>query len=311
VPRLEDLPFFLGLARHRRLVVAAERLGVNHTTVSRHVAALERSLGVRLFDKTTAGWALTDAGRQLFERAQDVERVAHDAFAEVNGSGSTLSGAVRLATTDGFGVSIAAPWAARLYEQHPGIRLELVTSSRLLSFTSREFDLAVTVHRPVLPRTTVERLTEYTLGLYATPGYMERSGAPGALADLGAHALVWFVDTLNDLPELQFLRPLVPKATLAFQCTTVSGQQAAVATGLGIGLLPRFSAEADPRLVRVLDGKLEIRRTFWLILPEESARVARVREVAEFMHTSAQAEQHRFLAGTSLSPGLPCLAEPG
>jgi DNA-binding transcriptional LysR family regulator len=132
---------------------------------------------------------------------------------------------------------------------------------------------------------------------------VERSGAPVALDDLEAHALVWFVDALNDLPELQFLHLLVPEAALAFQCTTVGGQQAAVAAGLGIGLLPRFSAEADPRLVRVLDGEVEIRRTFWLIVPEESARVARVREVAGFLRASARAQQQRFLTGVPSSPG--------
>jgi len=296
VAGLEDVAYFLALVRDGSLVSAARRLGVSHTTVGRRVRALEREVGCRLFDKTRDGWLPTDDGRRMVAHAEEAEAALGRALGEVGAPHRGLEGTVRVAATDGIGNAWLAPWLATLHERHPGVRPELVTASRLLPFTSREFDVAVTIHRTDAPSVGVRRLVDYTLGLYASPAHLARTGTPRSTGDLAGRPFVWFVRSLLDLPELQLL-PLVPGVRVVAETSTVTAQQAAVAAGIGLGLLPRFMADRDPGLVRVLDegpDAVEAARTFWLLVPAESARQARVRAVVDLLVERARADADVF-----------------
>lgn len=301
--QLDDLMVFVALARHKRLGATATRLGISHTTVSRRVAALERALGRRLFDKSDAGWVLTDDGVRLFAEAQLVEAAGEAAFGAVRGSSAGLSGTVRLVTTDGFGVSVVADLAGRLMARFPDIRIELVTTTRLLPFNSRQFDVGITVHPPTLRNIVTTKLTDYKLGIYGSHEYLARAGEPRKREDLTKHRFVWFVESLQELPELNFLHPIVANPRITFQCTTVLGQQAAVAAGAGLGVLPCFLAGDDPRLVRILPG-VEVTRTFWMSVPAESARLAPVRMVTDFLIRAMTREKRRLMGDSRYPAGV-------
>jgi DNA-binding transcriptional LysR family regulator len=292
--QLDDLMVFVALARHKRLGPTATRLGVSHTTVSRRVAALERALGRRLFDKSDAGWVLTDDGARLFAEAQLVEAVGEQAFCAVRDPGPGVSGTVRLVTTDGFGVCVVGDLAGRLSARFPGIRVELVTTNGMLPFSARQFDVGITVHPPSLRNVSTVKLTDYRLACYGSPGYLARAGEPRTPEDLADHRWVWFVESLQELPELNFLHPIVANPRIAFQCTTVLGQHAAVAAGAGLGLLPCFLAGDDPRLARVVPG-VEVTRTYWMSVPAESSRKAPVRLVADFLLREMTRERPRLM----------------
>lgn len=292
--QLDDLMVFVALARHKRLAPTAARLGVSHTTVSRRVAALERAVGRRLFDKSEAGWVLTDDGARLFAEAQLVEVAGEHAFGAVRGASSGLSGTVRLVTTDGFGVCVVADLAGRLSARFPDIRVELVTTTRLLPFNSRQFDVGITVHPPALRSIVTTKLTDYRLGIYGSREYLARAGEPRRSEDLPEHRFVWFVESLQELPELNFLHAIVANPRIVFQCTTVLGQHAAVAAGAGLGVLPCFLAGDDPRLVQVLPG-VDVIRTFWMSVPAESARMPPVRMVTDFLVRETARERSRLL----------------
>jgi DNA-binding transcriptional LysR family regulator len=292
--QLDDLMVFVALARHKRLSATATRLGISHTTVSRRVAALERALGRRLFDRSDAGWVLTDDGVRLFVEAQLVEAAGEHAFGAVCGSSSGLSGTVRVVTTDGFGVSVIASLAGRLSARFPEIRLELVTTTRLLPFNSRQFDVGITVHPPTLRDVLTTKLTDYKLGVYGSHQYLARAGEPRKREDLSEHRFVWFVESLQELPELNLLHPIVPDPRIGFQCTTVLGQHAAVAAGAGLGVLPCFLVSDDPRLARVLPD-VEVIRTFWMSVPAESSRMTPVRIVTDFLLREMTREKGRLM----------------
>ncbi|MDQ1012136.1 DNA-binding transcriptional LysR family regulator [Streptomyces sp. V4I23] len=278
---LDDLRYFLALARHGRLVAAGERLGVEHTTVSRRVAALEKAVGHRLFERTRTGWAFTDAGRRLLPHAERIEGEALLAFAAPEGADRPVSGVVRLIATDAVGSVIVAPALAPLHEQHPGIALELVTTSALISHQTGQFDVAITLHRPQLPRFQVRRLCDYALRLYAAPSYLAKAEPIRSAADLADHEMVWYIESLLDLPELRFFHEVSETASFAFRSSNVFAQLEAVAAGIGVGLLPCFLAEQDPRVEPVLQHELEVARTFWMIVPSAQVNVERVRIVCD------------------------------
>jgi Transcriptional regulator len=133
----DDLRFFLEVSRRGRLVGAAQRLGVDHTTVSRRIASLEQALNTQLFDRTPNGYSLTEAGRRLLAHAENVENTAQAIQADLAGENLELSGSVRVSGPEGFMVKILLPKVPEFRLRHPDIELEIVTSSRYASFTCR------------------------------------------------------------------------------------------------------------------------------------------------------------------------------
>ncbi|NBE51845.1 LysR family transcriptional regulator [Streptomyces boluensis] len=280
---LDDLRYFLALARHGRMVAAGERLGVEHTTVSRRVATLEKAVGHRLFERTRTGWTMTEAGRRLLPHAERIEAEAVLAFTDADDESRPVSGLVRLIATDAAGSVLVTPALAPLHARHPGIDLELVTTSVLISHHTGQFDVAITLHRPELPRLHAQPLGEYALRLYASPDYLRQRAPIRTPDDLAEHQMVWYIESLLDLPELRVFHQVSETAAFAFRSSSVFAQLEAVAAGMGVGLLPAFFAERDPRVVPVLAAELEVRRTFWMIVPSTLRNVERVRIVCEHL----------------------------
>ena len=104
----DDLRYFLELSRRGRLVSAAQRLGVDHTTVARRITALEESLNTRLFDRTPRGYQLTKAGQALLTHAESMEAQSIGLYQDVSGQDATLTGTVRIAATEGLAIEFLA-----------------------------------------------------------------------------------------------------------------------------------------------------------------------------------------------------------
>jgi DNA-binding transcriptional LysR family regulator len=283
----DDLRYLLAVARVGRLVSAAALLGVDHTTVRRRLDRLEAALGARLLDRGADGWQLTAIGRDVVERAAPLEGLVEQVVAAASGGG-TVRGTVRVAAPEGFGSLFAAPALARVRAEHPGIALELVTSTRPLSLRGSGFDLAVTVGSPAGSRVPAELLTEYALRLYATPAYLAARPPVRTVADLEGHDLVFYVDALLTVRELD-LAPELAGMTLGFGSTNVFAQLEATRAGAGIGLLHAFMGEGAAGLERVLPGVVDFRLPFMLSARPDSPAIDAVaivrdalrREVAE------------------------------
>ena len=276
----DDLRYFLAVAQRRRLVRAAAQLGVDHTTVSRRISSLERSVGQRLFDRTERGWLLTDAGQTLLDPAESVDSAIALAEERLGIGGPSLSGTVRITCPDGFGAFLLAPALGAINERYPDLVVEMVTATQHLDEAVRGFDVAVTLEQPSSSHFTHRPLTDYILRLYATPEYLAARPPVEQLEDLAGHVVISYVDHLLDLPSLRLLQRLPIQPTM--QSTNVVAQWQAAAAGVGIAPLPQYIAGNDPRLVPVLPG-LVFRRRYWLALPTEHARLARVRAVIELL----------------------------
>lgn len=292
---LEDLRYFLALTRYGKLAVAAQRLGVEHTTIRRRVNALERDLGNRLFDKTPGGWILTAAGQRLLPYAQRIESESDSARAAITDQKNSPQGTVRIVATDGFGGTVIAPGLARLRKEHPAIEIELVTTSHLLSYGVGEFDIAVTLHRPERPGFKMMHLCDYDLRLYASPQYLADHPPISGPGDLALHDIVWFVESLLDLPELQSAQDLAAKANIVFRTTNLFAQLEAAASGIGMALIPCFLAHNDPRLRPVLHSQVCAQRSFWMIVPTRLLNTERVTTVCAHLAETAHGEVARLV----------------
>lgn len=290
----DDLRIFLAVARSGGFVTAGRRLGVDHTTVARRLSALEAATGAILVHRSPRGSTLTDAGLMLLERVERMEGEAIAAAEQLGSAGQRLSGAVRLATPEAFGSWLVAPAVKTLHDRHPGIQLELAPEARAISLSKREADIAVTFARPPKGRLFAQKLVDYSLGLYASRQYLETSSPVTSVNDLTAHPFVWYIDELIDFPELRFLDQVISGVKPAFRSSSITAQQHSVANGLGVGILHRFAAEQDPRLVRLLPDEIRVERSYWLVLHADQRHLPRIRAVVDFLHELIRRTRNRF-----------------
>ena len=290
----DDVRIFLAVARAGQILGAARRLELNHATVSRRVAALEKSLGTKLFRRLTTGSELTAEGERFLSIAERMEADMIAARAEIAGEGDAVAGVVRIGAPDGFGVAFLASRLGALTERHPCLSIQLVPVPRSFSLSRREADIAITVERPTEGRLVASKLVDYTLGLYASPDYLEREGVPLTLDDLRRHRLIGYVPDLIISPSLDYAPEFLPDWESGFAVSSALGQVEAVRSGAGIGILHTFIARRHGDLVP-LSVAQPIRRAYWLVYHETVRPLRRVQAVSSFIASIVDAARGDFV----------------
>lgn len=233
---LNHLSVFVTVARLGSFTAAAEQLGLQRSAVSRRVAALEEQLGVRLLHRTTRRVSATSAGQRLLDRAsqplEDLQRAVDD----LPERGSTPAGELRITAPPDLGPRLLAPILGRLVERWPRLEPDLRLTNRMVDLEGEGFDVAIRglTGRPEDSRLRALRLTQLTIGLFASKAYLSRHGQPETLADLADHTLVGSRQALSALPSVR--RVLLDDLETA---------RAFVVQGLGIAPLPSFLADTE------------------------------------------------------------------
>ncbi|VFR19099.1 Transcriptional regulator, LysR family [plant metagenome] len=292
MPDWDSLRYFLEVARTQRVSAAARRLGVEHTTVSRRVKALEASLDTVLFEKSrSAGFVLTADGQRLFVRAEQMENTLQSAREELSGIGEAISGHVRLGATEGFGTYVLTPLLMDFHRRYPHVTLDVLPVPRFVSLSKREADLAITIERPQRGPYVCSKLCDYTLRLYGTPAYLHAHAPITRRADLADHTFIGYVDELLFSDRLRYLEDELPGSNVVLRSTSVIAQYHAALQGQALAVLPCFIASQDSRLTPVLADDVRITRSFWIYCHEDARRLKRVAALWEFLRQAVTANQ--------------------
>jgi len=290
----DDLLVLLEVSRSAKFTTAAQALGLNHTTVSRRIAALEKSLGGRVLARAAGGWELTELGERAVRVAEQVEEV----LATLGPGGRApdpITGVVRMTATDGFSAYIAAPAVARLRRAHPGLSVEVVTMTRRALQQRSGLDIEVVVGEPQVHRAEAVRLGEYMLGMYASRAYLAEHGTPATVADLNGHPLVYFVDSMLQVDLLDAPRRLVPAMRDGLTSTNVFVHVEATRAGAGIGFLPCFMGDLHDDLVRLLPDQIAERLPYWMVLRPDSMRRPAVAAVVQALREQVTMHREKLL----------------
>lgn len=269
-PPLDGLMTLLAVARLGRYTAAADALGVNHSTVSRRIAALERVVGGRVLVRSPGGWEVTDMGRRavgIAERIEESVRELVDSDAE-----GELRGAVRIAAPEAFTAMVLAPAMTNLRAAHPHLSVELLAVTQRARQHRSGVDLEIVAGRPRVLRAYATPVFSYSLRLYAAPEHLAAYGRPADLEALARHPLVYYVESALQVDELDLAVQELPASPPSLRSTSVFAHIEATAAGAGIGLLPDFVADGDPRLVRVLDGVWQHPLAYWAVARDEGRR---------------------------------------
>lgn len=251
-PRWDDVRVFLAAYRHGTLGVAAGKLGLDVSTLSRRLAAFEAALDVRLFDRSRTGLVATQAAERLLPAAEAMEaalaRLGRDASARER----SVEGVVRIAVAPGMADAFVAPALPALRAQHPGLRIELDASVRPIDLTRHEAELALRSLRPQGAGLVITKLI--------SAPWLAMTGAPLARS-LGrlrawdeAPWITWDRD-LASFPPARWLARHVPHADVALRTSHFASQLVAASGGLGVALVPRIYARVHPLVpVRFASG---------------------------------------------------------
>jgi DNA-binding transcriptional LysR family regulator len=288
----DDVRHFLALARTGSVRAAGALLGVSHSTVARRVEALERRLGVRLFDRHRDGYLLTDAGREMVAGAERVEREMAALERGLAGQDARLEGPVRVTCTDSFIAKILLRVLGRLCEAHPGIELELDADAKNLDLSKREADVAL---RALLPAAAPpehligRRLVPITLCNYAGTAHPARLDPEPC-----ARPVRWLGSNLPKIMEELAASSSYPEAPIWGTFPSMEVMAEAARAGLGLVMLPTYAGDPDPGLTRLAKPDLRHVADFWLLSHGDLRDNARLRATREAIATGLAAHAALF-----------------
>jgi DNA-binding transcriptional LysR family regulator len=185
---------FLATVEEGSLSGAARALGQTQPTLGRQVSALERELGVTLFERVGNRLELTETGAALLEHVRVMREAALQLSLTATGQSEAVDGLVRVAASETLSAHLLPPVIAELRQLHPGIDVDIVASLETSDLRRREADIALRNYRPTDPELIAKKLRDSRASLYAAPAYLERIGRPSSPADLSEEAEIFAFD---------------------------------------------------------------------------------------------------------------------
>jgi DNA-binding transcriptional LysR family regulator len=266
---------FLAVLTEGSLSRAARALDIAQPTVGRHIAALERALGMPLFTRSQTGLLPLESALSLRPYAEAMSSAVAALERAAASQGSGVCGVVRLTASEVIGVEVLPPIIARLRAEHPNLQIELVLSNRMQDLLQREADIAVRMTRPDQELLIARRIGHVHVGLHATQQYLQRHGTPATPADLQRHTLIGF-----DRPTA-FIRAAsksVPlrREMLAIRADSDLAQLSLIRSGAGIGFCQVPIGRRDG-LVRVLVKQFSLPLDTWIAMHEDLRHSPRCR----------------------------------
>ncbi|MCG6206114.1 LysR family transcriptional regulator [Rhodopseudomonas sp. HC1] len=293
-----DIVYFLEVARQRSLVRAAAKLKVDHTTVSRRVRELERSLNSTLFKRSKSGFTLTEIGMRLLQYAEGMESQANSIVEAIGTDTADAGGAVRIAAMEGIGSFYLTRCIADFNRIYPSIQIELITDTRLLDLSRREADIFVSFFRPQGKRLSIKKVGEFRISLYASDAYFGGRCAPTTVKELETHAFIDFIEDYIYSKENRWLSDVLRPPHTIFRSTSLVAQSIAVSEGQGIAMLPSYVASANPTLRPVMP-ELFTTRDIWLSVHEDLLHIARIKAVTSFLEKRIETDREFLISVTN------------
>ena len=278
----DDLRFFLAVARTGSITAAARDLGVNHSTVSRRVAAFEENLGTRLFDRVASGYVLTPAGEDMVPSAQRMEEEAQSLDRQLFGRDTELSGELRVACAGPLINPFMMDQIKQFLADYPGIEMNLIISNEVANLHAREVDVALrATDNP--PDTLVgRRLGRLTAMLYAQDEFIA-PGEPGAPNSAAAPDVLDYSWREHDYVNAAWFRDVYPHAKVRLRLNTPDAMLEGVRAGVGIGMLPCHMGDVTPGVRRIPPYRAEGFLDLWLLTHADLRKTAKVRAFMNFM----------------------------
>ena len=278
----DDLKYVLAVGRAGGLSAAARTLGVEHSTVSRRIAACEARLGVRLFDRLPSGFIPTSEGIKAIATAAGIEQDIFSLDRQIADGDKALAGPLRITAPQLVIQTDLAEMIALFSARYPEINLTISSANEVLNLHRREADVAIRMSRSPEPNLYGRVITKQNRGFYVSKKYMETISS--ALSSPKHPVPVGFVNfTLWEKPPFKQVQSRFPNAQISISLDEMGAVHSAIRANMGLGLMPCFLGDRDPLLQRVPGFDLQPYWDIWVLTHPDLKNVERVRLFMRFI----------------------------
>ena len=292
-----DFKILIALGRGGSVAGAARELGVDGSTVSRRLAALEESLDARLIVRGGRDFTWTALGRVALAAAQTMEGAVNDAARACREAKLQTSGAVRISLAPAFVPLLLDKLLPALREKAPELKLDVRGDLRKVDLVKGEADIAVRMVRPTEPGLVGRRAFETGWCVFTSVQYAGSRGVPAAVGALAEHHLVLYDESLHGVEPLRWMEAHRGSDFLRVDNLEIASQL--IAMGSGIGVLPAFCEATTPGLLRVFAEPVTS-NTGWIVYHEAARDIAKVRAAVDAL--TEFFDQHIALFSGRLQP---------
>jgi len=279
----DDLKIAHAVARHGSLSAAARALGSTQPTVSRRLNALERRLGVKLFEREAGGLTPGSLLTTLLDPLDEMDELAGAVERRIAARDTGLKGTITLTSLAWFGDDVLAPLLARFCIRHPDVIIDLINDPRRFNLSRREADVAVRVGNFDQGDLVERKVADVSYGLYASETYVGRHGQP----DFARKGADQHVVSLNPSPikvvPIEWLKAMLPRAAIVLRTNGVQSHVAALEAGEAMAALPRVIGDRRPGLVRFATPIPEPSQPVKIGVHADLRDTPRIRSVIDFL----------------------------
>jgi DNA-binding transcriptional LysR family regulator len=280
------------IAEARSLVGAAERLGVNHSTVFRRLAAVESAVGARLFERARAGYEPTAAGEEMIALASTMAESVLEFERRVAGRDIKPTGELTVTVPGAVGLHFMPAIVAQFQAQNPGVVVELIMTNQTLDLSRRDADVAIRLTNDP-PETLVgRRICTARWAVYCRGDLAAGLGAE----QIESAAFIGFGDGMGPGSARRWIEAHVGSERIVARANSTHCMLALALEGLGAALLPCFLGDRSPDLTRVGYLLPEIDLGLWMLIHADLRRSPRVRAFMDFAGAELT-KQRRVIEG--------------
>jgi DNA-binding transcriptional LysR family regulator len=269
-----DLKYLHVLHEAGSLAEASRRLGVNHATVSRRIAALEEALGITLVRRLTRETPLTPIGRQIAALASQMEDSHAEILRRARGAEDTIRGSIIISAPPVVASHMIVPHLGGLRSRHPALEITISADPQTASLSRGEADIAVRLMRPDSPGHIARRVGRLQYALYGTPDWRQRPSE--------AWCFITFDKRLAHVPQQRWLDSFINERPVSMRAGDYASQKSAACAGLGIALLPTVLGDRTGGLLRVHEDA-PAPRDMWLVSHGDLRRSVAMQTVTRYL----------------------------
>ena len=283
---LASMRVFAAVVEADSFAGAADKLDLSRGMATRHVAELEKSLGVRLLNRTTRTLSLTAAGSDYYQRASQILGMVEEAAASAAQESTVPRGTLRVTASTALSNQHLYRVLSDYVQRYPGVSVELAASERMVDLVEEGFDVAVRVSSELAPGLVARRLSPVRLAACAAPSYLRKHGVPKSPADLGRHNCLVYSYVSNDW---RFRRKGVERTVRVSGNLRSNSSEVllnAALEGLGVIFEPTFLTGGhvkEKRLVHILPDWESAEFTMFAVYPSRKFLPPKVRSFVDFL----------------------------
>lgn len=274
----DNIRHFLEVVRAGSVSLAAQRLQVNQTTVSRRISALEDKLGKALFDRSANGWLITPVGERLIASAEHMAEEIHTIERFVLAESQELSGKLRVTLGDICTQQLAMPAIESFIRKYPEVNLEIVATRDDLDLTAREADIALRATEEPPQNLVGKRISQLAFAVYGKKRYLDL--IQNNSDDKDIPCITWIGDGST---RPLWIEKSFPKTNHIYRTTELGVMLQMAKQGLVIAQLPCVLCDSDPDLYRLPVRYVEPGWGLWVLTHIDVRTTARVRIFKNFL----------------------------